>query len=218
VNEHLKKYNLFLVAQNKTTNLTARRSEDSSWKYNILDSLLFLDVIKGHHPTRLLDLGSGCGSPAIPIKIALSETDITMIDSVRKKTNFLAETISHLEIDPNTIRAIHARIEDLARNPAHHEQYDIVTARAVAPLSTLVEYAIPFLKTNGVLLAFKGQNVSDEINAAENAIKILNARVEAIHSANLDEETTRRLVVIKKLLPTPKTYPRGKNLPRLRPL
>lgn len=210
--EHiLKEFNRLLTEKNKVINLTAHKTEAESFKNNIEDSLLFLD----HFPqkARVLDLGSGCGCPAIPLKIAQPGFDITMIDSVRKKTDFLNEAINALKLE--NIAAVHARIEDFAIK--NRETFDIVTARAVAELPTLLEYAMPHLKVGGELFAFKGKNWQQEIDKSANALKVLGATVTQTLTANLDG-IDRYLIVIKKISPTPTKYPRAKNLPRLKPL
>ena len=193
----MREFNKKLVERNKVINLTAHKTEEDSWVNNVQDSLLFLDAFP--KTGRMLDIGSGCGCPAIPLKIALPGLDVTMIDSVKKKVDFLSEFG----------RAIHTRIEDF-----HERDFDIITARAVAPLPTLLEYALPFLKVGGLLFAFKGSQWQTEIDESANALKILGGEVKdvKVHSES------RVLIIIKKTKPTPKTYPRGKNLPRTKPL
>jgi 16S rRNA (guanine527-N7)-methyltransferase len=202
--ELLRKFNLELVEKNKAVNLTAHKTEEESWKENILDSLLFLSEFP--KSAKVLDIGSGCGCPAIPLKIALPDLDITMIDSVNKKVLFLNETVQKLGL--SGITAVHTRIEDYKERG-----FDIVTARAVAPLPTLLEYALHFLKTGGRLFAFKGSKWQEEINASVNALKILGGLTEIkLH------DNSRCLIIITKVKITDKKYPRGKNLPRLKPL
>jgi len=200
----LRKFNSDLVEKNKVKNLTAHKSEEESWINNIQDSLLFLDAFP--NKAKVLDLGSGCGCPAIPLKIALPNLDMTMIDSVNKKILFLNEAVRDIE----GIRAIHTRIEDFKE----YGKFDIVTARAVAPLPTLLEYAMPFLKVGGRLFAFKGSKWQDEIDASKNALKVLGGEVKEIKKHG----ETRTLIIIKKIKPTDKKYPRGKNLARVQPL
>ena len=222
---NLEKYNELLIKKNRVINLTAHKDFDSSWKYNVQDSLLFNEYItsviqspKGEESSdkreriiKCLDIGSGAGAPAIPLKISFPQLDITMVDSVRKKVDFLNEVVKELEL--KHIRAIHIRIEDIKER-----NFDIVTARAVAPLNTLLEYSLPFLKIGGLLLAYKGKNVHEEITQAQNALNILGGTIESIIQENLDSETVRYLVVVKKVKPTSNSYPRGKNLPRTKPL
>ncbi|MCL2846248.1 MAG: 16S rRNA (guanine(527)-N(7))-methyltransferase RsmG [Firmicutes bacterium] len=205
--ETLERYNELLVERNKVVNLTAHRTIESSWENNVADSLLFIDAMP--KTGRMLDLGSGGGSPAIPLKITNPALDVTMIDSVGKKVDFLNETVAALGLD--NIRAIHTRIEDFAKT--HREMFDVVTARAVAALPTLVEYALPLLRVGGVLMAYKGSNYSQEIESAKEALKVLGGNVREV----LDKDN-RVMLVIEKTKSTPPKYPRGKNLPRVAPL
>lgn len=204
--ELLKKYNSMLVEKNKALNLTAHKTEEDSWVNNIQDSLLFLNEFPAKG--KCMDLGSGCGCPAIPLKLALPELYITMVDSVNKKVEFLNESVKALNLE--NIKAIHTRIEDFK----FYETFDFVTARAVAPLPTLLEYALPFLKVGGLCFAFKGSKWQDEINASQNALRLLGGKVKDI---KLHGET-RSLIIIEKVKPTDRKYPRNKNLPRLKPL
>ena len=234
----LEKFNELLVERNKVVNLTAHKTIESSWQNNVLDSLLFVDTfpaldtlttkstILSDACIKVLDLGSGCGCPAIPLKIVLPNLDITMIDSVRKKVDFLNDAVRELGLE--NIRAIHTRIEDFASasplgigGNKTRESFDIVTARAVAELPTLLEYALPFLKVGGKLLAFKGKNYQAEIDASANALSILGGKISVVQSAEIkvDKDNVERyLVIVTKIKQTPAKYPRGKNLPRLKPL
>jgi len=229
MNKILERFNELLVEKNKVVNLTAHKTLESSWSNNIQDSLLFVDEF--NKTGKVLDLGSGCGCPAIPLKIVLNDLDVTMLDSVRKKTDFLNEAVTELGLA--SIRAVHTRIEDFvdakaADKVSSREGFDIVTARAVAELPTLLEYSLPFLKVGGRLFAFKGKNYQTEIDLSSNALKILGGEVERVVSKVLVEEKSeggeslgdieRFLVIIKKIRKTPEKYPRGKNLPRLKPL
>ena len=211
--ELLEKYNRLLCEKNKVMNLTAHKTEETSWHLNVLDSLLFAEVFEGIGEAKLLDLGSGGGCPAVPLKICFPQLDITMVDSVGKKVAFLKQAVSELGLE--NIRAIHSRAEDFANT--HRETFDIVTAKAVAELPTLLEYAMPFLKVGGVLFAFKGSNAHAEITASTNAIRELVGRVMETREAMLGD-VKRILVVVKKIASISHKYPRGKNLPRLKPL
>ena len=219
MNEKLHNYNRLLVEKNQTTNLTAHKTEEQSFKYNIQDSLLFnktiSDYLNKFKPTaKVADIGSGGGCPAIPLKISFPEINLTMLDSVRKKTDFLSEVITKLALH-DTI-AIHTRIEDFCL--VSRESFDIVTARAVAPLNTLLEYALPLLKVGGIFFAFKGKNADEEIALSKRSLTALGGTVIETISTDLDSEITRTLIVIKKTSKTPTQYPRAKNLPRTRPL
>jgi len=202
----LRRYNSDLVEKNKTMNLTAHKTEEDSWTNNIVDSLLFVKEFP--NKAKVLDLGSGGGCPAIPLKIALPNLDITMLDSVNKKVGFLNDVIQSLGL--SGIHAIHTRIEDFKE----FGKFDLVTARAVAPLQTLLEYTMPFLKVGGLLFAFKGSKWQEEIDASKNALRLLGCEVKDIKTHG----ETRSLIIIQKNKPTDKKYPRGKNLPRVKPL
>ena len=139
-----------------------------------------------------------------------------MLDSVRKETDILKTFVDALDLSKSA--TVHnSRIEDFARNPQHREQYDIVTAMALAPLPTLLEYAIPLLKVGGVLLAFKGRSIEDEITAAENALKKLNA-IHVVTHTKQSNGKTQTLCIIRKNEPTPAAFPRPQNKPRTNPL
>jgi len=204
VEELLRKFNSRLVERNKVMNLTAHETEEASWIENIQDSLHFLAAFP--KSAKVLDIGSGCGCPAIPIKIALPDLDITMIDSVNKKVEFLNWIV--MELGLAGIQAVHARAEDFKERG-----FDIVTARAVAPLPTLLEYALPFLRIGGRLFAFKGSKWQEEVAASEKALKVLGGEVQIKL-----QDGPRSLIIIKKVKPTDSRYPRGKNLPRRKPL
>jgi len=209
-------YNVFLVERNKNINLTGHKSFDESFKFNIKDSLIFNEKLVSYFEknTRVVDIGSGGGCPAIPLKISFPHIQMTMVDSVRKKTDFLNDTILHLGLED--IVAIHTRIEDFCI--VHREKFNIVTARAVAPLSTLLEYALPLVQVGGYILAFKGKGANDEVRNSKNALRILGAEIVDTLTENLDQETVRSLIVVKKVETTPIKYPRQKNLPRIQPL
>lgn len=217
--EKLHQYNALLVQHNQITNLTAHKTLEQSWLYNVQDSLLFNKEITpffqdSNSLVKVLDIGSGGGCPAIPLKISFPEIDMTMIDSVGKKVNFLNEVVTELRLVG--IRAIHTRIEDFAKT--NRESFNIVTARAVAPMRTLLEYALPFLKIGGVFLAFKGLNVAAEILDAKTALAKLGGEIVQTKTAPFEDGAVRSLVIVKKVRGTPVQFPRGKNLPRLKPL
>lgn len=198
-----------LIDWNEKYNLTAITDKDEVYLKHFKDSVL----IKDHFSfgSSLLDIGSGAGFPAIPLKIERPDLSVIMIDSVNKKVNFLIHMIEELRLE--LINAYHVRIEDLKlRN------FDYVTARAVAPLVTLAEYAIPFLKVGGEFIAYKSADIDEEIDAAQKAINFLGGKVENIICKNLTDDIVRKFVVIKKISPTPSGYPRSGNKPRLKPL
>lgn len=201
-----------LVFENEKFNLTTITEKEDVYFLHFLDSLAGVPYIPEN--ANVIDVGSGGGFPAIPIKIARDDITLTMVDSVTKKVNYLNTTVSSLSLE--NAHAIHTRIEDLARTEKR-ESYDVVTARAVAKLNTLAEYCLPLIKINGLFIAYKSYS-DEEIKEAENAIKILGGKIEEIISVDILPDHTRTLIIIRKIEPTPKKYPRGKNKERTSPI
>ncbi len=215
INNFEKFYNL-LIETNKTHNLTAITDKEEVITKHFLDSILPINIIPDE--SKIIDIGCGAGFPSIPLKIMNSSLNIFAIDSVGKKVDFVENTVKNLEISEN-FTAIHTRIEDLAKNKDYRETFDFVVSRAVAPLSVILEYSAPFLKNNGYILSYKGTNYADELKNSENALKILNCKVEEILKFNIPElNTTRYILKIKKFGNISTKYPRGQNKPRIIPL
>lgn len=215
INNFEKFYNL-LIETNKTHNLTAITDKEEVITKHFLDSILPINIIPDE--SKIIDIGCGAGFPSIPLKIMNSSLNIFAIDSVGKKVDFVESTVKNLEISEN-FTAIHTRIEDLAKNKEYRETFDFVVSRAVAPLSVILEYSAPFLKNNGYILSYKGTNYAEELKNSENALKILNCKVEEILKFNISElNTTRYILKIKKIGNISTKYPRGQNKPRISPL
>ena len=212
--EKLNKLNEFyknLIFYNNSFNLTNITEENDVFIKHFLDSIYPQYLIKEN--SSVLDIGAGAGFPSLPLKIYRPDLKITMIDSLNKRVNFLNEMIAFLNL--KDISATHTRAEDFALK--NRERFDYVIVRAVAKLNTLVEYALPFLNLQGELLAYKGAEVEEEILQCESALKILGGKIERVEKFEL-EGNSRSVVVIKKISQTPEKYPRGKNLPKLKPL
>lgn len=200
----------YLLEVNAHTNLTTITDIDEIKIKHIEDSLSVLDLIKEND--KVLDIGSGAGFPGIPLAIE-KEIDLTLIDSVNKKVNFMNQAIE--KIDLKNARAIHARAEDFAKD--NREKYDVVVSRAVANMTTLSELCLPFVKVGGIFIALKGPKADEELEEAKNAIKILGGKVIDIERFDLSGNE-RANIVVKKIHPTNNKYPRGKNLPKNKPL
>lgn len=210
LNEKFNIYYDLLIEWNKKFNLTAVIEREKVDLLHFKDSILPQDLIKEN--ADILDIGSGAGFPALPLKIVREDLNVTMIDSVNKKIIFLNEVIDKLQL--KGIKAIHKRIEDMNVN----NKFDVVTSRAVAPLNVLVEYCLPFVKKDGIMIAYKSFEIEEELKIAENAIKIMGGDKVIIYERDLDEDIKRKFVVIKKIKDTPVGYPRGGNKPRLKPI
>ena len=212
--EKLNKLNIFyskLIFYNNSFNLTAITEENEVFIKHFLDSIFPEFLIEKN--SSVIDIGAGAGFPSIPLKIYRPDLNVTMIDSLNKRVNFLNEIIKKLELE--NISAFHARAEDFAKTS--RESFDYAVVRAVAKIPTLIEYAFPLLKVGGKLLCYKGGDVEEELKQSENALKILGGVVERVEKFNL-EGNSRTIVLIKKLEHTPSKYPRSKNLPKLKPL
>jgi 16S rRNA (guanine527-N7)-methyltransferase len=211
-----------LLDTNQRFNLTALRTEPEVLSLHFCDSLTVLGVLSPRQAPkgralRLLDVGTGAGFPGLPIKIACPEIDVTLIDGTAKKVGFCAEVIDRLGL--TGARALHARADELAHDPGHRAAYDIVTARAVAALPTLVEYLLPFVVVDGLCIAMKGGTADEEAHDAAGAIKALGGRLRAIHPVSLPGRADKRtLILIDKIAPTPAKYPRPAGAPRNAPL
>lgn len=201
-----------LIEWNQKINLTAIKDEREIVIKHFIDSILVSKYLTGD---RILDLGSGAGFPGIPLKIVNKGLDVTLIDSVNKKVNFMKDSIDKIGL--KNIDAFHTRAEDLAHESEYREQFDTVVSRAVANMTTLVEYMIPFVRVGGKCLCLKGPNCEDEINSAKNAIRKLGGKIEEVIEYKIDNND-RCLVVINKIRNTEQIYPRKLGKPLKEPL
>ncbi|WP_297687906.1 16S rRNA (guanine(527)-N(7))-methyltransferase RsmG [uncultured Anaerococcus sp.] len=208
-----KKYQIYtdyLLEVNSHTNLTTITDPEEIDLKHFKDSLTVLDYIK--EGDKVLDIGAGAGFPGIPLRIE-KDFDLTLIDSVNKKVNFMNQVIEKLDL--KNARAIHTRAEDFAKD--HREGFDVVVSRAVANMATLSELCLPFVKVGGLFIALKGPKADEEVKNAANALEILGGEV--IKMEKLDLAGNERVnVIVKKLRSCKKSYPRGQNLPKRKPL
>ncbi|MCL2234664.1 MAG: 16S rRNA (guanine(527)-N(7))-methyltransferase RsmG [Firmicutes bacterium] len=232
--DKFKIYQGFLHSFNSHTNLTSIKDLEEIETRHFVDSLSLLQFCKRESEDKaninlkkpslltirsslsFLDIGCGAGFPSIPLALALDALNIpclfTLVDSVKKKTDFLKELIEKLSLTNITI--FHSRIEDLTHLK---NSFDIIVNRAVASLPTLLEYSLPFLKTNGHLIAYKGKNAEEELALSKNALSTLGGKFVSLTPYQIDE-IEFKLLVIEKEKSTSTKYPRGQNKPRLKPL
>ncbi|WP_143322385.1 16S rRNA (guanine(527)-N(7))-methyltransferase RsmG [Clostridium sp. HBUAS56010] len=218
LNQFYKYYEL-LTEWNKVMNLTAITELEEVVTKHFVDSLSLIRAVGdlGQQPYRIIDVGTGAGFPGIPLKIVFPELDITLMDSLNKRIKFLNEVIGQLNLDK--IEAIHDRAEDMGRNPIYREQYDLCVSRAVANLSTLSEYCMPFVKVGGAFIPYKSGKIEEELVAGKHAVFLLGGKVERVETFLLPgTEAERSLVIIRKNTEISKRYPRKAGLPSKEPL
>lgn len=209
------KYMNLLMEWNKKINLTAIIEPKEIILKHFVDSLTISKYIEENK--KVADVGTGAGFPGIPLKIYRKDLKITLIDSLNKRLNFLNEVISELEL--KEITTVHGRAEELGQNKEYREKFDIVTSRAVANLSTLSEYLIPFIKKDGKCIYMKTLELDEELEKAKKAINILGGKIIKTDKFYLPEsEIGRSIVVVEKEKQTPIKYPRKPGTPSKEPL
>ncbi len=217
----LHQYYEMMIVKNQVMNLTAITEYDDVVVKHWLDSLCFAKVYlkqrkEGSSP-KLIDIGTGAGFPGIPIKIFFSEIEVLLLDSLRKRIDFLQYVVNSLEL--KSISCVHGRAEELGRRPEYREQYDYAVSRAVARLSSLAEVSLPFVKQGGMFLPYKSESSDEEIAEASYAIRELGGKQTEVLSYQIPtSDLPRKLIAINKCKPTPSKYPRGGGKPFKAPL
>ena len=213
--DQFRQYYEMLIEKNKVMNLTAITELNEVLEKHFLDSVSLIRAKDLNREIRVLDLGTGAGFPGIPLKIVFPNLKITLADSLNKRVLFLQDVIDTLEL--KDIIAIHGRAEDLARDKMYREQFDLCVSRAVANLSTLSEYCLPYVKIGGEFISYKSGDCEEEIASAKSAVFLLGGKIKNTIKFELGE-SGRSFVVIEKIKGTPKTYPRKAGTPSKKPL
>lgn len=215
--KQFERYFELLVEWNEKINLTAITDKEEVYLKHFYDSIA--PILQGHlqpTATRLLDIGAGAGFPSLPMKIIYPELDVTIIDSLNKRIQFLNLLADELGL--TGVQFFHGRAEDFGQDKAFRASFDVVTARAVARLQVLAELTIPFLKVGGRLIALKASNAQDEVAEAQTALQVLFAKVSTNTDYQLPNGDPRTLTIVDKKKETPNKYPRKAGLPNKRPL
>ena len=208
-------YMNLLIEWNKKINLTTIIEPKEIIIKHFVDCGTILKYLKDGE--NIIDIGTGAGFPGIPIKILNENLNVTLVDSLNKRINFLNEVCIALDLE--NIELIHSRAEDLAKNKSYRENFDKSVSRAVANLTTLAEYDLPFIKKGGQMIAMKGFEIEKELQNAEKAINILGGKIKEVNKFTLiDTDNKRSIVLIDKVKPTPKQFPRKAGKPLKEPI
>ena len=211
------RYFELLVEWNEKINLTAITEKEEVYLKHFYDSIApILQGLIENQEIKLLDIGAGAGFPSLPMKILYPQLDVTIIDSLNKRINFLQLLSEKLDLEG--VHFYHGRAEDFAQDKHFRAQFDIVTARAVARMQVLSELTIPYLKVGGKLLALKASNAPEELTEAKNALNLLFSKVEDNISYTLPNGDPRYITIVEKKKETPNKYPRKAGMPNKRPL
>lgn len=207
----------YLVEKNKVMNLTGITEFEEVLTKHFLDSLACVKAVDLTKFRNFIDIGTGAGFPGIPLKIAFPHLSACLLDSLKKRVNFLEESFALLKL--TNITGIHGRAEEFAKNKVYREQYDLCVSRAVSNLATLSEYCLPYVKKGGCFVSYKSGSVKEEADSAKKAVEILGGKIKEIVYFQLpDSEIQRSLVVIEKIKNTPARYPRKAGTPLKEPL
>lgn len=215
-NQFMEFYKL-LIEWNQYMNLTAITEYEEVVEKHFVDSLSIVKAINLCEIENIIDIGTGAGFPGIPIKIIYPHLKVTLLDSLNKRVKFLNTIIEKLEL--KNINVIHGRAEDYAKQKEYREKYELCVSRAVANLSTLSEYCIPYISVGGMFISYKSDEIDEELLKSKNAVKILGAKISDVIRFQLPGTDIRRTFIkIEKIKNTPKIYPRRAGIPGKEPL
>ena len=210
-------YYEMLVEWNEMMNLTAITEYDEVMKKHFVDSLSLIKAFDVSQNKSVIDVGTGAGFPGLALKIAYPNLKVTLLDSLNKRIQFLDAVIAKLDL--TDVETIHGRAEDFAKPDKLREKFDLCVSRAVANLSTLSEYCLPFVKVGGQFISYKSEKITEEMEAAGKAISILGGKISGQVEFKLpDSDIYRNLFVIEKKKETPKKFPRKAGLPSKEPI
>lgn len=210
-------YKDMLLDWNKKINLTSITDEKEIFIKHFFDSATCISTGYIKNSSKIIDVGTGAGFPGLVLKILNNEINITLLDSLKKRTVYLEDLVSKLDL--KKVEIIHGRAEEYAKKNGYREEYDIVLSRAVASLNVLLEYCIPYVKVGGFFLCQKGPNYETELKQAEKALNILGGKVEEIMEFHLPySDITHYIIIIKKVFITPTKYPRKPGKPSSNPI
>ena len=218
--EQINSFNVFyemLIENNNVMNLTTITKYDDVVLKHFIDSIVIYKQIINNNVEKIIDVGTGAGFPGIPLKIIFPDIKITLLDSLNKRIGFLNEVIDRLNL--KNINCIHGRAEDIAHTIEHREEYDLVVSRAVANLSSLCEYCLPYAKVGGKFISYKSGSIDNEIIDAKKSVFLLGSKINKVEKYILPESDIQRsLIIIDKVKKISKKYPRKAGMPTKQPL
>lgn len=218
--ELIEKFRIYMegvLEWNEKVNLTTITDPDEFAIKHFVDSIICANYPEYINAAKIIDVGTGAGFPGIPLSIISPKKEFILMDSLNKRLKIIDELCQRADI--KNVVTLHARAEELAKNKAHRERYDLCVSRAVANMAVLAEYCLPFIKVGGFLMAYKGPEAENEVREAEHALYLLGGRAEEIRNGNLKEfGIDHKVVVIKKVSNTPSKYPRKPGTPTKEPL
>ena len=215
--EQFRSYYELLTEWNKKINLTAITGYEDVVRKHFIDSIMICSLLDLNKDIRIIDVGTGAGFPGIPIKILNPDCRIVLLDSLNKRVRFLETVVDELGLD--NVECIHGRAEDVSREKKYRASFDLSVSRAVANLSTLCEYCIPFLKKGGMFVSYKSDKADDEINGSENAVRTLGSEITSVKEIALPEtDIVRKFVMITNIKQVSNIYPRKAGIPAKDPL
>ena len=218
--ELIEKFRMYMegvLEWNEKVNLTTITDSDEFVIKHFIDSIICANYPEYINAVKIIDVGTGAGFPGIPLSIISPEKEFILMDSLNKRLKIIDELCQRSDI--KNVVTLHARAEELEKNKAHRERYDLCVSRAVANMSVLAEYCLPFIKVGGFLMAYKGPEAENEVKEAEHALSLLGGKAEEIRNGNLKEfGIEHKVVVIKKVKNTPSKFPRKAGTPAKEPL
>lgn len=209
-------YKNLIQEWNEKINLTAITDDEGIMKKHFIDSIKVFNFPELHNAKSVVDIGTGAGFPGVPMKIVRPDMEIVLLDSLMKRVNFLNEVIAKLGLEG--IKAVHGRAEDFAK-VEYRDHFDAAVSRAVANMTLLTELCLPFVKVGGYFVAMKGPGAEAEIEEARQAIGMLGGKLEQVIEVEIEESDLKHnLVVVRKVKPTPKQFPRKPGVAAKKPL